>query len=168
MQSVAHGLHEAALTLTYNAIMRARSLSRSLLRPTTVGVRVVATHPDDQSVLLVRHRGGVRPWSLPGGGVDTHETLEEAAQRELREEAGCAGRVAALLGMYYAFGEGMSNHVAVFHCIPLGPAQPPRGDLEIVDARFFLRHDLPANTEVGSLRRIAELAAGGKGLYREW
>lgn len=168
MQSVAHGLHEGALTLAYNAIMHVRSLSRRLLRPTTVGVRVIATHPDDQRILLVRHRGGTRPWSLPGGGVSGGETLEAAARRELYEEAGCHGRVAALLGMYFAFGEGMSNHVAVFHCIPLGPPQPPRGDLEIVDARFFPRHDLPANTEVGSLRRIAELAAGGSGLYREW
>jgi 8-oxo-dGTP diphosphatase len=168
MQAVTHGLHEGALTLAYNAILYARSLSRRLLRPTTVGVRVLAVHPDHQRVLLVRHRGGARAWSLPGGGVDRRETLEHAAQRELREEAGCDAQAFGLLGIYFAYGDGMSNHIAVFHCVPHGPARPPRGDLEIVDARFFPQFDLPANTEYGSLRRIAELAAGLNGLYGEW
>jgi 8-oxo-dGTP diphosphatase len=32
------------------------------------------------------HQGGT--WSLPGGARDSHETVEEAAVREAREEAG--------------------------------------------------------------------------------
>ncbi|MBC8077390.1 MAG: NUDIX hydrolase, partial [Chloroflexales bacterium] len=32
-----------------------------------MGVRIVAMRGDE--VLLVRHRGGRTPWSLPGGGV---------------------------------------------------------------------------------------------------
>lgn len=168
MQGVLQGLHEGALTVAYNAIVAARALSRQVLRPTTVGVRVLATHPTNQSVLLVRHRGGARPWSLPGGGVARRETLEQAARRELQEEAGCAAQVDSLLGIYFAYGEGMSNHVVVFHCTTPGPARPPRGDLEIVDARFFPRHDLPANTELGSVRRIADLAAGKRDWYGEW
>lgn len=168
MQSVVHGLHEGALTLAYNAILRARALSRRLLRPTTVGVRVVAVHPDQGRVLLVRHRGGAQAWGLPGGGVDRRETLAEAARRELREEAGCDSAVVALMGIYFAYGDGMSNHIAVFQCTPFGPARPPRGDLEIVDARFFPRDDLPSNTDQGSVRRIAELAHGRVGLFKEW
>ncbi|MEO9255658.1 MAG: NUDIX domain-containing protein, partial [Tepidiformaceae bacterium] len=53
--------------------------------PITLGVRVILT--SDGKVLLVRHT--YRPgWFLPGGGVHRRESLERAARREVREEAG--------------------------------------------------------------------------------
>jgi len=41
-------------------------------------------------VLLVRQRGGAfkGAWLLPGGGIETDETAEEAVRREVREETG--------------------------------------------------------------------------------
>jgi hypothetical protein len=62
----------------------------------------------------------------------------------------------------------MSNHVAVFVCVPLDEARPPVGDLEIVDARFFPLSDLPATTDRGSRLRIDEYLRGERGLLRPW
>lgn len=166
MHQTRTGLREAALTLAYNAIVIARRAARQLTHPTTVGVRVLVERGDQ--FLLVRHRGGRDPWSLPGGGVDHRETLVEAALREVREEGGCPAELRHLLGVYHSFGEGMNNYTTVFVCAPLGEARAPVGDLEIVDARFFPRRDLPATLEQGSLRRIAEHAAGQRGLYGPW
>jgi 8-oxo-dGTP pyrophosphatase MutT (NUDIX family) len=48
-------------------------------RPTSAGVEVI----------LVRSRRGL--WTIPGGRIDPGETAEQAAIRELREEAGVVG-----------------------------------------------------------------------------
>jgi mutator protein MutT len=46
----------------------------------------------DGKILILKRGGGemTGAWYLPGGGVDLGETPEEAAVRELREEAGLA------------------------------------------------------------------------------
>jgi 8-oxo-dGTP diphosphatase len=39
-------------------------------------------------------------YALPGGGVDPHETVEEAALRELKEETNLDGKIDCLVGFY--------------------------------------------------------------------
>lgn len=166
MNPTLFGLREGALTITYNLYLLARGVSRRLTAPTSVGVRVLA--PRDDTVLLVRHRGGQWPWSLPGGGAEHREPLADTALRELREEAGCPGEVRHLHGVFHSFAEGMNNVITVFVCNPLGAARPPVGNLEIVDARFFPVADLPASLDPGSRRRVEEYTRGQSGLYGPW
>ena len=63
-----------------------------------VGVGAVVL--DGERVLLIRR--GQAPlkgqWSLPGGGVELGETLEQAAIREVREETGLDIEPVALAG----------------------------------------------------------------------
>ncbi|MFA6239725.1 MAG: NUDIX domain-containing protein, partial [Candidatus Hydrogenedentales bacterium] len=57
-------------------------------------VRVAAIIVEDGKLLMVRHvKGQESYWLLPGGGVDYGESLVEALERELVEEASVGIRV---------------------------------------------------------------------------
>lgn len=43
---------------------------------------------DDEGRVLLVHRRRYADWSFPKGGVDAGETIEQAALREVKEEAG--------------------------------------------------------------------------------
>lgn len=77
--------------------------------PVAVGVDIVmlAIRDGNLSVLLVQraqhpHRGR---WALPGGFVGPDEALDDAAARELREEAGPAVAAAAHLEQLASYGD---------------------------------------------------------------
>jgi 8-oxo-dGTP diphosphatase len=70
----------------------------------TVNVVMMCLHQHDLQVLLVnRHSWPYEGmWALPGGFVETHESLEETARRELREETGMED---VYLEQLYTFGD---------------------------------------------------------------
>lgn len=52
-------------------------------------IRVATVLPQNDELLLVRHRKGEkRYWMLPGGGLDYGESFEQCAIREIQEETG--------------------------------------------------------------------------------
>ena len=56
---------------------------------------------EGRRVLLALWNEVVPPqWTMPGGGVELAETVEEAVVRELREETGYEVRVGRLLGVH--------------------------------------------------------------------
>ncbi len=67
---------------------------RSKTYPTTPRVAVGAVVIRDDRVLLVKRRDPPNEgqWAIPGGSVKLGETLQEAAERELREETGVCVR----------------------------------------------------------------------------
>ncbi len=130
-----------------------------LSRGMTLGVRAAVLDTQGR-VFLVRHTY-TAGWHLPGGGVETGETLLEALAKELREE-GCLALAgpARLHGVFFNRKMSRRDHVAVFEVRAftiLGEKQPDR---EIAEAGFFPLDALPEGTTPGTRRRLAEIVEG--------
>jgi 8-oxo-dGTP pyrophosphatase MutT (NUDIX family) len=67
--------------------------------PLLLGASATLFDRTGEKVLLTR-RADNSEWVLPGGGVESGESLAEACAREMLEETGLTVRVVRLLGVY--------------------------------------------------------------------
>jgi 8-oxo-dGTP diphosphatase len=129
---------------------RFRTLAERIRRSGTPYGAHTLVRRDSGELLLVRH-DGVDLWVLPGGGVDGPESLREAAERELDEEAGIEATyrgIAMLVRVEIGCrGRDTWGLLPVFHATAetTDPAvSDPDG--EISDARWFGSGALPEDT----------------------
>ena len=128
-------------------------------RGMTLGVRGLVIDPQGR-VLLVKH-SYVTGWHLPGGGVETGETIQEALARELVEEAGVTALEPPVLhGIFFNSRVSRRDHVALFVIRAFRQEGGPRNRQEIIDYGFFARDALPPDTTRGTRARLAELFDG--------
>lgn len=126
--------------------------------PLPVVASVVVDH--DRRVLLVRrgrdpHEG---MWCLPIGFAELGETVHAAALRELREEAGIEGRVAALLDADSFESAHYGDLLIVsFEVEKTGGVETPGDDA--VDVRYFPLDDLPALAFASNYRALEAFRA---------
>ena len=66
---------------------------------TRLGSYAVIVDEHDRLLLALWNEGDSPRWTLPGGGVELRETVEEAAVREVREETGYDVALGRLLGV---------------------------------------------------------------------
>ena len=100
-------------------------------------------------------------WHLPGGGVETGETVREALARELLEEGGITALGPPVLhGIFFNARVSRRDHVAVFVVRDFTQDGGPRHPREIIDHGFFAPDALPAETTRGTRARLAEVLDG--------
>lgn len=132
-----------------------------LQRGMTLGVRAIVVGLDGR-VLLVRH-GYVAGWYLPGGGVEVGETMMEALERELAEEANVQlSEAPEFVGIYLNKRYSRRDHVGLYLCRQWLQSAPPKPNMEIAECGFFALDDLPETTTKGTRDRLAEVLQGGE------
>jgi 8-oxo-dGTP pyrophosphatase MutT (NUDIX family) len=128
-------------------------------RGTTLGARAMVIDGQGR-VFLVKH-SYVDGWHLPGGGVETGETLLGALSRELAEEGNILITAPPLLhGMFFNVRVSRRDHVALYIVREFRQAGPPVPNGEIIEHGFFARNALPGDTTRATRARLAEVFEG--------
>ena len=124
---------------------------------------------DDDHVLLVREYGiGIDDyeWGLPKGKVDAGETHEQAANRELMEEAGYGARKLHLLKCMTQSPNYMQHKTQIVLAEDLFEERHEGDEPEPLEVRAFPINDISnmaAQTDISEARTIAALY-----LARDW
>jgi ADP-ribose pyrophosphatase YjhB (NUDIX family) len=135
-------------------------------RAATLGTRAVVVDGTGR-IFLVKH-SYVDGWHLPGGGVETGETLLEALSRELAEEGNIRlGAAPQLFGIYFNKRISRRDHVALFIVRDFRQDGSPLPNHEIVEHGFFPVDALPEDTSRATRARVAEVF-GGAAISELW
>lgn len=114
----------------------------------TLGGAGCWTTDDEGRVLLVRHEGrdgeedkSETAWSDPGGKQELGETLEEAARRETREEAGVGVEIS---------GVRQAHRIEI--CDTEGESAPVHRLIVVFDAEYVSGEPRPREGEIAEVR----------------
>lgn len=127
------------------------------------GAAIIVPMRDDDTVLLVREYGaGLNHYELglPKGRLDPGESVIEAANRELKEEAGYGARDLIELGRVSLAAAYMSHMTDVVLARDLYPERLPGDEpeeMEVVPWRMSELHTLIAREDVTEGRTMAAL-----------
>lgn len=120
----------------------------------TPAVAVVLLKRD--TILLVKRKYPPRDgyWSLPAGFIECHETAEETAIREIKEETNLDIELDGLYGVFSANGHrDYPILLVVYRGIILPGAEIRAGD-DALEARLFALNQLPEDIAFATHRRI--------------
>ena len=105
---------------------------------------LLIVHKGDKVLLGMKKRGfGMGKWNGFGGKVDEGETIEEAAKRELFEEAGITVNTAENLGILDFSWEGKENEVLEVNIFKATDFSGEPQETEEMKPQWFLVNEIP-------------------------
>ena len=115
-------------------------------------------------VLLVRRRFDPRAgaWCLPAGFMESGETPQRCARRELFEETGIRARIQRLFGVYAGFDDPRVRAVLILYTGERTGGRLRPGD-DAMAARFYPLDRLPRRIAFESHRRALDELCEGRG-----
>ena len=127
----------------------------------TEGSSVVVLN--DRGEVLLELRGDALIWALPAGRVESGETYEQAAIREVREETGYEIELERVVGNYWRpqLGEGDGDKMRVFVGRVVG-GDPSVHDAESIEVRWFPLDALPKRLFRFSREHIEDACANSE------
>jgi 8-oxo-dGTP pyrophosphatase MutT (NUDIX family) len=125
---------------------------------------------NDQGELLLQRRTDSLDWGTIGGSLEPGESLEEAAERELYEEAGLKANsykfITVFSGkdMYYKYphGDEIYNVMAIFEACEI-EGEPTINDNEGLELKYF-----SLDNPIHNLNPFTELVLRKAGYIKEW
>ena len=123
---------------------------------------------EEGRVLMTLRRYAPREgtWCLPAGFMESGETPEQTAVRELQEETGLVGSLTGLFGVYAGFDDPRVRTILILYTADRAGGSLAPGD-DAIDARFFPLDSLPEEIAFGSHRKaLGEYRAGARPVPR--
>lgn len=121
-----------------------------------VGAIVLA---GDRVLLILRGKEPLKGyWSLPGGAVETGESVEEALRREVREETGLEIREIRFAEVFERIMRDETGQVEYHYVLLDYICEPAGGELQaasdVSDARWFLWEEMAGLTMTSGTREV--------------
>ncbi|MGH2559329.1 MAG: NUDIX hydrolase [Thermomicrobiales bacterium] len=126
----------------------------------TVGVFAVITDETGR-IICVHHDYGDRCWTLPGGGMEPHESPIDALEREVREETGYIVQAGRLIGIYST---PWKDDLVLAFAATILDRDPWEPNAEIAEVGFFPLDNLPEPFSSRALHRISEALSDTPGV----
>ena len=106
----------------------------------------------ERGKVLLAHRRDIDWWNLPGGGMESGETVEEAMKREVHEETGLEVAIEKLVGVYSK--PQKDEVVLALRCRAVGGTLTATEESR--ECRFFDPDTMPINTLPKHRQRVMD------------
>lgn len=128
------------------------------------GIGVFAAIFDEQGrILCVKRNYPPFTWTTPGGGMEYGESLDQAVEREVREETGYIVRAKRLLGAYSST---YKDDLVLSIEVEIVGRDKWQSNQEISEMGFFAIAELPQPMHAGTISRILDAFNKDAGVMR--